>query len=133
MVEQGKVVKILKNIAQVEISSNPNCGKCGGCITLSSGKRVLQAYNGVSAKVGDTVNVIVEGSKIKAGFFLYILPLISFFFFLFLGMNIIHIKSEPVLALIGFGGMILTYFIISIFFHAPKIKNFVIEVVKKNK
>ena len=138
MVEQGKVVSLLdRDIAEVELSSNKNCAQCGcaggGCMPVVSGAMVLKAYNGVSAKLGDTVKVIIGGNKITAGFLLYILPIISFFLCYILADKIFHIKSEPVFALIGFCGIFLTFLIIKLFSTSSDKKNFVIEIVEKHK
>ena len=130
MIEKGKVIKINNNIAEIEMPSNLNCHKCRACLFVSPDKRIITAYNKVSAKAGDSVKVFIYENKIIAGFLLYILPLIIFFLFLILSNKFFYVKNEPVAVLVGFLGMILSYFIIKIFPGAKKLNNYIIEIVK---
>lgn len=129
MVEQGKVIKTIDDIAEVEMTSTSNCHKCQACLFLSPDKRVLKVQNKLSAKEGDSVRVLIYENRIVSGLLLYILPLISFFLFLILSNILFHIKEEPIMVLFGFFGMILIYFFIRIFSNTKELKNCITEII----
>jgi positive regulator of sigma E activity len=97
---QGKVIAIENKIITIEISNQEICGECGiksdsqfalGCKSCSlfkdKNKKYLKAINhlNLTIKNGDVVKVSLPPLKvIKAGFLIFIVPLLFFFIFYFL-------------------------------------------------
>lgn len=76
---EGTVMNIKESgLAMVEVASNPECAKCGGCFGKGGGRIEVPAENGLNAKVGD--RVVVETSQsnvITASLILFIVPLLA--------------------------------------------------------
>lgn len=78
--EKGVIISIHNNKANVLIQKSDQCGHCpgrGGCLTFdkNEGKRIIEVNNQAGAKVGDQVQLAIEGQKIvKASFIAYIIP-----------------------------------------------------------
>ena len=128
MIEQGIVTQIQKDTVEVEIPVHQNCHNCNACLTRVPDKRVITVLNNRSVRIGDKVSIFIRENKIRAGFLIYILPLLIFFLMIFLSDRILHIQNEWIIALIGFFGIGLTYMVIKIFSASMKIKNYIIDI-----
>lgn len=81
MIDQGRVIKVKGDLAEVEFTSSSACASCGACHPASSGKMTSEADNSIGAGVGDLVEVEISEAVTT------LFPLIGFglpigFFFL---------------------------------------------------
>lgn len=88
MNEFGEVVEIQGDMALVNIQRKSACGQCKACeLGHSDAKEInLLVENKLSAKVGDSVNLLMETPDfLKAAMIVYLIPLIALFAGIFLG------------------------------------------------
>lgn len=98
MLDQGRVVKVERDLAGVEFAQSSACAKCGACHQAASGKMITEAENLIGARVGDLVEV--EISQAALTYF----PLIAFgtpILFLFLGLILGSLISEKIGIVLG--------------------------------
>jgi len=144
--EVGKVVGLAGlEYAWVQADRAKACGSCSSETNCSSrtlteffGKNRLKirALNPIEAKVGDTVVVGLDETRIVSGaFWVYMGPLIGFFVFALLGYfvgNWIFPKlSEGLTAVLGAGGILLGFFIARTKAETPDLdSNYEIEILR---
>lgn len=79
--EQGEVIVVNGDKAQVSISRGPKCGGCASvhmCGMFGKQEIVVTALNPVGASKGQTVCVSFKvESQVRASFVLYLIPLIA--------------------------------------------------------
>ena len=102
-----------KNIT-VLYCQDEECSTCGGGCSTGFRKKetTLTASNvrGLPLKEGDAVELFISPWKaIKAGFLIFILPLLFFFAFYFAGESWFAITSESLRVLFGVGGIVLGF------------------------
>jgi len=92
MTEQGKVIKVERGRATVEIPRKSACDKCGMCLIIPTKQVVtITLDNGVGAKVGDTVELSMGANYVLlASVLTYLIPLLFFALGLILGVVIIN-------------------------------------------
>ena len=79
MIESGEVAEIKGDKALIYLQRGGDCKRCGICALNKEGKPTIRVSNGVGAKLGDRVEVLIpEGLISKLGFFVFIFPLIIF-------------------------------------------------------
>jgi sigma-E factor negative regulatory protein RseC len=108
MLDQGKVIRVEKDLAWVEFPSSSACAGCGACHRAPSGAMVNEAENPIGAKVGDSVEV--EISPIVTTLF----PAIAFgipVLLLFIGLGIGSILSETAAITAGLLFLVLGFII----------------------
>ncbi|MCC5911525.1 MAG: SoxR reducing system RseC family protein [Clostridiaceae bacterium] len=112
----GTVTKINKNFGKVIIERNSSCGSCTACkMGHEDMKMEVDALNQINAKVGDRVELDMEGQHVlKAAFIVYVIPLIMLVIGLVLGNAILSIflegdHIEIYAAVIGFIFMTLAF------------------------
>lgn len=113
MKQQGIVVSIKGNNAEVkfkrESACGGNCGSCGGCDNF----RTVTAVNSVNAKEGDSVEIETPSKTVLgAAMAVYVIPLAVLIIGYVLGNAIF--KSEGFGILFGFAFMAASYIIISL-------------------
>lgn len=120
MEEEGKVIEIEGNLAQVEIEKKSACGACGLCSLVGKNTMIAEVENTIGARVGERVRIEIPSSLILKGAFL--------FFYLPLMALILGILLEIKLTNLPTGGLTLglSFFILSfvlIWFHSKKTKS----------
>jgi len=84
----AKVIALDGKSAVLELERNSACDKCGICHMGTSKKMQLVAENGINAQVGQRVLVEMgERSVLKAGFIIYLLPLLA----LLVGIGLVYL------------------------------------------
>ncbi len=137
METQGKVTAIDNKIITIEILDQEICTECGiksdsqfalGCkscgLLTNKDKKYLKAINkfDLPLKKGDAVKVMLSPVKaVKAGFFIFILPLLLFFLCYFLAEQVLFIDTELLKVGAGFAGLIAGYLVV--FFRSRLLKH----------
>lgn len=89
MEEEGRVIKIEGDLAQVEIEKKSTCRACGLCSMRGKNTMIAEAENTIGAKVGERVRIEILSSVILKGALLfYILPLVALILGMALGIKI---------------------------------------------
>jgi len=115
MREKAIVISKKKDRAQVEIVRTSACDGCKGCSVGTSGKPLrVWVKNPINAKVGQSVAVELEASKLlSATFIAYGIPLLAFLIGLALAYKVSEFFNitavEPFALIIGFGFMLLSF------------------------
>ena len=119
MDEIGKVVRLERDVAVVEVPRSEACETCQACYLLRDGSHLMvaEARNVAGAKVGDRVKLELEAkSVLKAAFIAYIIP---FFFFIlgyaigsWLASTISNNYQEITGFVVGFLMLGLAYFVV---------------------
>lgn len=109
----GRVVEVENNIAYVTLlrtsACGGNCKSCGG--SCESTQHTIQTINSIDAKVGEIVEVFMDDKTgLKASAILYLIPLLGFTLFIFLG-YILELKDTWTF-LLGIVGMFFSYLIV---------------------
>lgn len=109
----GRVVEVENNIAYVTLlrtsACGGNCKACGG--SCESTQHTIQTLNSIDAKVGEIVEVFMDDKTgLKASAILYLIPLLGFTLFIFLG-YILELKDTWTF-LLGIFGMFFSYLIV---------------------
>lgn len=82
--EQGLVIEVIDNIANIKVGRHSDCSNCGAC--PGSDSVIISANNKIGAKVGDKVAFeMKEVNVLKAAFIVFVLPLIIAFIGVILG------------------------------------------------
>lgn len=82
--EQGLVIEIIDEIAQIKVGRHSDCSNCGAC--PGSDSVIISANNIIGAKVGDRVTFeMKEVNVLKGAFIVFVLPLIIAFIGVILG------------------------------------------------
>ena len=78
MEEEGRVIKVEGNFAQVEIEKKSTCRACGLCSMRGKNTMIAEAENTIGAKVGERVRIEIPSSVILKGAFLFFyIPLMA--------------------------------------------------------
>ncbi len=113
--EQGVVISVKDEIAEVDISENGNCHECGAkmfCKPGSNDKKILTVINKFGAKIGDRVEISVDGGVLlKVSLMLYGAPLLILIVGILIGLEIF--KNQNPTELYAFGS---TIFILAIYY-----------------
>ncbi|MBN1899265.1 MAG: SoxR reducing system RseC family protein [Spirochaetes bacterium] len=121
MIEKGCVIRKKGELVEVLISSKAQCESCGLCHPASPTGRKVFAYDGLGAKINDTVEVFISPAvQVKISFILYMLPVLFFFLFyllysLYLYRFFQNKATELISALCGFSGIYLAFLITRIY------------------
>ena len=77
----GTVVGVAGRYARARVSTGSGCSTCASsCTDVGPMRVVLRAANPIGAGSGDRVRLTVgRGARTRAGFVLYVLPLVFFF------------------------------------------------------
>ena len=82
--EQGLVIEVINNIANIKVGRHSDCSNCGAC--PGSDSVIISANNKIGAKVGDKVTFEMrEDNVLKGAFIVFVLPLIIAFIGVLLG------------------------------------------------
>ncbi|MCM8760102.1 MAG: SoxR reducing system RseC family protein [Candidatus Omnitrophica bacterium] len=79
--ERGRIVEVKGEVVVVELEKGKDvqCGVCGLCSKVQSGRFFLEAINNGMVKTGDMVVVRIDDSAVlKGALFLYGVPLAGF-------------------------------------------------------
>jgi sigma-E factor negative regulatory protein RseC len=122
--EEIGIVKETNGIkAIISVQKQGSCGTCPGvnlCQTLGAGEALMEAYNHVDAKAGDTVKVVFRSSNyVKGTMLVYGLPSLMLIIGAVLGKEYLSrffptADSEILSAGSGFGFLIITFLVIKI-------------------
>jgi sigma-E factor negative regulatory protein RseC len=89
MEEEGRIIKVEENLAQVEVERKSACRACGLCSLRRGNTMIAEADNSIGAKVGERVRIEIPSSIILKGALLfYILPLVALILGMALGIKI---------------------------------------------
>ena len=105
MEEKGRIVKVEKGIAQIEMERTSACVRCGMCLQSSEDKSmILYVRDSIGARPGDEVIVSVESKEVlKAAFLIYLFPLVGLVAGYFLGRAVFGTEGTGILfAGVGF-------------------------------
>jgi len=136
MYEDGKVVGIRGNIAQIEVDLKSACLTCPAskiCDLGGKDKRYIDAIKKEGVRIGDRVRVEIEGGKIVKGtFLLFFVP--ALMFLIGLGVGELIKKGQFFSLLMGVGFIGISFFIIhQLDKHWAKTERFkprIIQVIK---
>lgn len=82
--EQGIVIEVNSNEAQIKVGRHSDCSSCGAC--AGSDSIIISANNKIEAKVGERVEFEVkEVNVLRGAFVVFVLPLIAAFIGALLG------------------------------------------------
>lgn len=85
MIEKGKIIEIKGNYAVVLMEEKERCKGCGLCKKILHRQPILEVENNVNAKVGDSVEVLIdEDFLLKMSIYIYGLPLLGFLLGIFI-------------------------------------------------
>lgn len=126
--ETGKVTEVCDDMLHISVKRHASCEKCGACGMAGKQEISFLVKNEIGAKIGDTVVIRMESSKVmKAAFLMYTIPLLFLFVGYYLGqMTAVYLGQTPqVTEAIGmissFVMMGLTYLAIHYWDHHSKI------------
>jgi sigma-E factor negative regulatory protein RseC len=123
MVEIGIVKEINGIKAIISVQKQESCGSCPGealCRTLGGGEALIEAYNYVDARAGDTVKVVFKSSNyLKGTMLVYGLPSLMLIIGAVLGKEYLSrffpaADSEIISACSGFGFLVITFLAIKL-------------------
>ena len=120
MKETGKIIKLKGDKAVIRIDRKSACDKCRMCAIKPRSPHIdIALKNEAGAKTGDIVEVeMADHIVIKSSLFVYIIPLITAFVGLLIGL----VFDKAVYQLIMFAGFLLIGFVI-VFFVDKLVKN----------
>lgn len=126
MTEQGTVIKANSKFATIKIERHSGCAHCthAEMCGLSSGKKyaTIEAPNAIDAKVGDRVNVQIEGgSATKTATLAYLFPLLAGLLFFVLSYLLTWPEWAMVLSFVV--GVAMAYLITALIFRRLKNAN----------
>ncbi len=78
MIEQGKVIKVYQNNAEVKIQKKDECSKCGLCLFKEGAdSTIVSAENPLNAKVGDVVTISTQkDNRLLGAILVFLIPLL---------------------------------------------------------
>lgn len=122
MEEEGRVIKIEGDLAQVEVERKSACRTCGLCSLRGKNTMIAEAENTVGARVGEKVRIEIPSSIILKGALLfYILPLIALILGMVLGIKITNLQTGSLI--LGFSFFILSYILTWLYHKKIRTKN----------
>ena len=131
MTEQGVVLKVKNEFAQVRVGRNSACASCGKCGMTEKQKHVdFYAANEIGVEVGDTVELdIPEGNSAKIALFAYFVPLAPALALLFLALGLG--LAEWIAILLFFAGLAAGFAVLAFIDKARKHKWMATPVITK--
>lgn len=122
MEETGVVLSVQGDIARVLVQKRGACEGCAAAGTCKPSEETaeLEAFNPIGAKVGQTVRLALKPQLyLKTSLIVYGIPAVSLVAGAIIGKNIgeIYFKgidSDIIAAAIGFGALIISFFIIKL-------------------
>ncbi len=117
--EEGTVVAVRGDLAEVLIPRGRHCEGCGSCCMVSGDNMLAEALNEVGAREGDRVEVELPfRTSLKAAYLLYGVPLAAFLVGLGAGSLLAGVLFDggfavPLGLLFGFGSLALAYFLLA--------------------
>jgi sigma-E factor negative regulatory protein RseC len=122
--EEIGIVKEINGIkAVISVQKQGSCGSCPGgalCQTLGAGEALMEAYNHIDARAGDTVKVVFKSSNyLKGTMLVYGLPSLMLIIGAVLGKECLSrffptADSEVLSACSGFGFLVITFLVIKL-------------------
>ncbi len=119
MKREGRVIKLDKNKATVQLMKHAACGDCGACHLGEENMNItIEAINDIGADLDDRVEVIMETPNVlMAAFIGYGIPLISLLIGILGGNKLLEVmnisgNTEVYSLVIGLLLLFTTYFII---------------------
>lgn len=117
LIEEGIVVSVEGNIANIAVIRNEGCGECHAkiiCKPASGQENIIKALDNLGVKPGMKVKFEIKGGALLgASFNLYLIPLILLIIGVLLGMSIFSDYAGKELYSFLFGiGLIVIYFLL---------------------
>ncbi|MBU4310818.1 SoxR reducing system RseC family protein [bacterium] len=118
MEEEGIVIEIKGNLAQVEIKRKSACGTCRACTLGTGNTMITEAENPLGARIGQRVKVEISSREIlKGAFLIYIFPLLALILGMVLGITItnrlgLKESSQTVGLVLGLVFLVLSFVLI---------------------
>jgi len=120
--EEGRVIKIEGDLAQVEVERKSACRACGLCSLRRGNTMLAEAENTIGAKVGEKVRIEIPSSVVLKGALLfYALPLVALILGMILGIKIT--KHQTGGLTLGFSFFISSFIIIWLYDKKRKVQN----------
>ncbi len=130
--EEVGIVKEINGIkAIISVKKQDSCGSCPGatlCETLGAGEALMEAYNDVGARAGDTVKVVFKSSNyLKGTMIVYGLPSIMLIIGAVVGKDYLSgffpsADPEILSAGCGFGFLVITFLVIRLWANKFELK-----------
>ena len=124
VMEEIGIVKEINGIkAIISVQKQGSCGSCPGatlCQTLGAGEALMEAYNHVGARAGDTVKVVFKSSNyLKGTMLVYGLPSLMLIIGAVLGKGYLSrffpaADPEILSAGSGFGFLVISFLVIKL-------------------
>ncbi len=141
IIEEGLVVSVEGNIANIAVNRNEGCDECHAkivCKPASGKENIINAIDTLGVKPGMKVRFEIKGGALLgASFNLYLIPLILLMVGIFLGMSLFSVYKGKELYSFIFGiVLIIIYFLLQYgknrknreYYNLPKI----ISIIKEN-
>ncbi|MGO9015407.1 MAG: SoxR reducing system RseC family protein [Dissulfurispiraceae bacterium] len=132
VMEEIGIVKEINGIkAIISVQKQGSCGSCPGatlCQTLGAGEALMEAYNHVGARAGDTVKVVFKSSNyLKGTMLVYGLPSLMLIVGAVLGKEYLGrffpgADPDILSAGTGFGFLIITFLVIKLWSNIFELK-----------
>jgi len=111
--EIGTIISLNLNMALVQIDRRQHCNGCTACHPLGENKMQLEAVNRLDARLGDTVEVLIEPRQvIKNSLIVFILPLMMMAAGYFAGVFFSSSHAEGGGILGSFGALAVSFLLI---------------------
>ncbi len=108
MREEGRIIKVEGDLAQVEVERKSACRACGLCSLRRGNTMIAEVENSIGAKVGERVRIEIPSSLILKGALLfYTLPLVALILGMVLGIKITNLQTGGLI--LGFSFFILSF------------------------
>lgn len=134
LIETGKVIKLKGNKAVIRVDRKSACDKCRMCALKPKSPHIDIALNNeINAKIDDTVEIeMADHVVIRSSLFVYIIPLITAFIGLLIGL----VFDNVVYQLLLFTGFLIMGFVVLIFIEKlvrnnKKYQQKIVRVVKE--
>lgn len=122
MREEGRIIKVEGDLAQVEVERKSACRACGLCSLRRGNTMIAEAENTIGAKVGERVRIEIPSSLILKGAFLfYTLPLVALILGMVLGIKITNLQTGGLI--LGFFFFVLSFILIWLYNKKTRTKN----------
>lgn len=141
MAEIGEVIQVKEPFIKVKLQRKEACAKCKACTAgLEEKDMFIEAKNLCHAQKGDFVEIMLEEENfIKAVFFMYGLPLVSFFiglgitilFFLSTDLGLSQGLQDVISTFVGVFCIAITYFVIHKNEHRFKTNSYRPKAIRK--
>lgn len=113
MQETGTIISLNRDKALVLINRRQNCHGCTACQPLGENYMQLEALNRLDARVGDTVEVMIEPRQIiKNSLIVFILPLLMMVAGYFAGVHLFSSRNEGTGILGSLSALVVSFFLI---------------------